>query len=69
VLFRSKKLGNAVNRNKIKRRIKNIIDKNKKLYENNLDCIIIVRKRCLELTYEEMEKSFCELINKIKKIF
>lgn len=64
-----KKLGNAVERNKIKRRIKNIIDNNKKLYENNWDCIIIVRKRCLDLTYREMETSFSQLINKIKKIF
>lgn len=35
-----KKIGNAVNRNKVKRQLKSIIDK--KDYQNNFNCIIIV---------------------------
>ncbi len=62
-----KKIGTAVLRNKLKRQIRSIVDRNKKIYENNWDCIIIVRKRCLDLTFAEMEKSFCSLIDNIKK--
>lgn len=62
-----KKIGNAVIRNKYKRKLRNIIDNNKKLYAKKLDYIIIVRKNCLNLKFSEMEKSFVQLINKIKK--
>ena len=60
-----KKLGIAVLRNKTKRRVKNIIDKNKKSIQNGYDCVIIVKKGILELTYIDMEK---ELLNLIKSI-
>ena len=50
-----KKIGNAVTRNKYKRRIKNIIDK--KSYQNNFNCIIIVSKGILNRSFEEMEKN------------
>ena len=57
-----KKIGNAVTRNKIKRQLKNVIDKNN--YQNNFNCIIIVRKSILNKTYQEMEKNLLELIKK-----
>ena len=60
-----KKLGIAVLRNKTKRRVKNIIDKNKKSIQNGYDYVIIVKKGILELTYLDMEK---ELLNLIKSI-
>jgi ribonuclease P protein component len=60
-----KKIGNAVVRNKYKRKLRNIVDNNKKLYANNKDYIIIVRKNCLNISHEEIEKSFVSLINKI----
>ena len=47
----SKKIGNAVVRNKIKRQIREIISKNN--YENTFNCIIIVRKSYLENTFYE----------------
>jgi len=50
-----KKVGNAVNRNKIKRRLKAIIDK--KDYQNNFNCIIIVGKGINERTFSEMEEN------------
>ena len=62
-----KKIGNAVIRNKYKRKLRNIIDNNKKIYENNLDYIIILRKNCLNLNFLEMNDSFISLINNIKK--
>ena len=58
-----KKTGTAVIRNKIKRRIKNIIDNNKKIVHNGYDYVIIIKKGILELTYEEMEKELLKLIS------
>ena len=51
-----KKIGNAVTRNKVKRRLKNIIDK--KHYKNGFNCIIIVGKGILEKSFEEMENNY-----------
>ena len=58
-----KKTGTAVTRNKIKRRIKNIIDNNKKIVHNGYDYVIIIKRGILELTYEEMEKELLKLIS------
>ena len=58
-----KKTGTAVTRNKIKRRVKNIIDNNKKIVHNAYDYVIIIKKGILELTYEEMEKELLKLIS------
>lgn len=51
----SKKLGNAVNRNKIKRQVRSIIDKND--YQNNFNCIIIVGKGINERSFEERKNN------------
>ncbi len=59
------KTGKANVRNKIKRRLKNIIDKNKFTIHKPYDYVIIIRKRLLELNYNEIENSFINLINKI----
>lgn len=61
-----KKLGNAVTRNKIKRRIKNIIDK--KDYKNNFNCIIIVGKGILSRSFEEMSFYLYEAFDKLHLI-
>lgn len=57
----------AVIRNKFKRQIKNIIDKNKNLYQNHKDYIIIVKRSCLEKNYQELENNFLEIMNRIKE--
>lgn len=54
----SKKICKAFMRNKIKRQMKNIIDK--KDYQKNFNCIIMVRKSILEKTYQEREKVLLE---------
>ena len=61
-----KKLGNSVFRNKYKRKIRSIVDNNKKNYQNDLDYIIIMRKGCIDKKFSEQEDKFIELINKIK---
>ena len=50
-----KKIGNAVVRNKVKRRLKSIIDKRK--YKDNFNCVIIARKGIAERSYQELEKN------------
>ena len=63
-----KKISNkAVIRNKLKRRLKSIVDNHKNLYQNNKDYIIIMKRSCLEATYQELEKSFIDIFNKINK--
>ena len=60
-----KKTGKAVVRNKIKRRVKNIIDNNKNSMQTSYDYVIIIRKGILELTYQKMEEELLKLISKI----
>lgn len=62
----SKKVGNAVTRNKIKRQIKNIIDKF--YYQNNFNCIIIVKKNIVFSNYQEIQKQLVSLLKKEKLI-
>ena len=58
-----KKIGNAVTRNKLKRQIKSIITKNN--YKNGFNCIIIVKKGILNLSFLQIEE---ELYNQFDKI-
>ncbi len=63
-----KKIGNAVVRNKYKRRLKNILDK--KTYQNNFNCIIIVSKGILNRSFNEMETNLfkaLEILNLLKE--
>ena len=58
----SKKLGNAVFRNKYKRRIRSIVDNLKKDYNNGKDYIIILRKGAVEKSFSDLEKDYNKLI-------
>ena len=58
-----KKIGNAVNRNKVKRQLKSIIDE--KDYQNNFNCIIIVGKGINFRTFEQRREN---LIFALKKL-
>ena len=60
----SKKLGNSVFRNKYKRKLRTIIDNYKKVYINNEDYIIILRKEAINKSYSELEKELIALLNK-----
>jgi len=59
------KTGKANVRNKIKRRIKNIIDINKISIQKSFDYVIIIRKGLVELSYKEIEISLLDLLKKI----
>ena len=62
-----KKIGNAVQRNKFKRRIRAIIDNSKKDYINSQDYIIILRGSAKDKDYQSLEKDFLTLISNIRK--
>ncbi len=59
----SKKIGNAVTRNKLKRQIKSIIDK--KDYQNNFNCIIILRKGILSKSFKQKEIELYKELDKL----
>jgi ribonuclease P protein component len=62
-----KKIGNAVVRNKLKRQIKSICQK--KEYKNNFNCIIMVKREVLKISFQEMEEEILkafEVLNILK---
>lgn len=63
----SKKLGNAVFRNKYKRKIRSIVDNYKKKYINSRDYIIILRKEAITREFVELNQEFLNLILQIQK--
>ena len=62
-----KKIGNAVTRNKYKRRIRNIIDDYKKNYNNGRDYIIILRGSAKDSSYKELYDSFFDLMKQTER--
>ena len=62
----SKKVGNAVVRNKIKRRLKAIIDK--KNYQNGFNCIIIVKGAINNYNYSYIENKLLSALEELKII-
>lgn len=64
----SKKLGNAVTRNQIKRRIRHIIQNAKGSLVDHVDFVVIARKGVEGLDYAEMEKNLLHVL-KLSKIY
>ena len=62
----SKKLGNAVTRNKNKRQIKDIIDKSNFIFPINNDYVIILRKEISNISYEDKKKYLLEILCKLE---
>lgn len=62
----SKKFGTAVERNKIKRQLRTLIDHNKNLFSKRHNYIIMVRGGVKDLTYQEMEIQLVQLLEKGK---
>ncbi len=58
----SKNYGNAVKRNKYKRILREIIRNNQKKFENKFDYIIIMKKNCDGLNYNEIETNLMSLL-------
>ncbi|MFS9066961.1 ribonuclease P protein component [Streptococcus timonensis] len=58
----SKKLGNAVTRNQIKRRIRHVLITHKNQIIENLDFVVIARKGVEEMNYTELEKNLLHVL-------
>lgn len=61
-----KKIGNAVERNKVKRQLKYIIDQ--KDYQNNFNCIIIVGRGINERTFTERKENLLVALKNLNLI-
>ncbi len=59
-----KKIGNAVIRNKIKRRIRNIITTNISLFPTYNDYIIVAKKFCKDEKYDKLNVEMQKLLRK-----
>ena len=64
----SKKLGNTVTRNQIKRRIRHILQSVKGSLVEHVDFVVIARKGVETLEYAEMEKNLLHVL-KLSKIY
>ncbi len=62
----SKKIGKANVRNKIKRRVKDIIDKSKLLFPNK-DYIIVLKQNALDAKYCELNEDLIEILKNINE--
>lgn len=62
-----KKIGNAVYRNKYKRKIREIINNYQKMYVNSNDYIIILRGSAKDKNYHELNEEFLSIMAKVRK--
>lgn len=62
-----KKIGNAVHRNKVKRKIRMIVHNNQFLFSNKFKYIIMLRKDCLLFSHESWEKDLINIIGKVNE--
>jgi ribonuclease P protein component len=58
----SKKNGNAVIRNKLKRQARMILTTNKNMFKNNFDYIIIIKRNAVSVDYKELEEDLLNII-------
>lgn len=58
----SNKVGKAYIRNKLKRQVRSIIDNNRNLFKIKGNYIIMIRKSCLDNSYQNLEKALIELL-------
>jgi len=61
----SKKIGNAVKRNKIKRWMRSLFRRNKDLLKNSLDIIFIVKKEIQDASWTKLEEEYFFAIESI----
>ena len=60
----SKKLGNAVTRNRVKRQVRAMCDNLINYDAHSLDIVIVVRSKFLEMSFDENKSQLCDLITK-----
>lgn len=60
----SKKLGGAVVRNRIRRRIREVYRLNEQKFVPGWDIVVVARSRCLTVSFEQLTKSYLALAEK-----
>ena len=64
----TKKVGNAVTRNRLKRQFKDIYYNNFNLLKDGYDYVFVIKKSCLDISYKELEASFRHICRKLNKV-
>lgn len=59
------KLGNAVHRNRIRRRIRALYRTNEEMLLPGFDIVVVARTRAISAQYKELEKSFLRMMRKL----
>ena len=59
--------GNAVIRNKVKRRLRMLVYENQNLFSNKYKYIIMIKKDFINESYELLKNSIIDIIGKVKK--
>lgn len=60
----SKKIGKAVVRNKVKRRMREVYRLKEKNIVKGYDLVLVARERCSEATYKEIESGILHILRK-----
>lgn len=61
----SAKLGHAVVRNKIRRRLREIYRLNESKFQPGWDLVVVARGRAVDASYKKLEKSYLHLADKL----
>jgi ribonuclease P protein component len=63
----SRKVGPAVTRNRVKRRIRDLFRRNKGVFAEPMDVIVVTRKEVTDLSASELRAGYFQALESIKK--